>query len=68
MFFFNFEMYSLVINTAKLVNRAVLLEIKIPAPGLIKPVVELLKVEADPIRISVIILKNSFSLMFYISF
>ena len=32
---FNFEMYSLVIKIATLVNKAVLLEILIPAPGLI---------------------------------
>ena len=34
---FNFEKYSIVIKLAILVNKAVLLEIKIPAPGLIKP-------------------------------
>ena len=37
-----------------LVNKGVLLEVKKPAPGLIKPIVELLIIEADPIRISVI--------------
>ena len=34
-------MYSLVIKIAKLVNRAVLDEIIIPAPGLINPIIEL---------------------------
>ena len=35
------------------VNKAVLDEIKLPAPGLIKPIVEELTVEAPPTRISV---------------
>ena len=39
---FNCQMHSLVIKIAILVNRAVLDEIIIPAPGLIKPIVELL--------------------------
>ena len=51
---FNFENFSLLINKAILVNRSVLLEIIIPAPGLIKPIVEELIVEAKPINISVI--------------
>ena len=36
---FNFEIYSLVINIAKLSNKGVLVQIMIPAPGLIKPIV-----------------------------
>ena len=51
----NFESYSLVNETAILVNRAVLHEIILPAPGLIKLIVEELIVEADPVSISVII-------------
>ena len=54
-------MYSLVIKIAILVNKAVLLEIILPAPGLIRPIVEELTVEADPIKISVII-SNTFFL------
>ena len=50
---FTFEIYSIVINIAILVNRAVLLEMIIAAPGLINPIVEELIVEADPINISV---------------
>ena len=38
---FNFDMYSLVIKIATLVNKAVLIEIIIPAPGKIKHIVEL---------------------------
>ena len=48
-------MYSLVIKIAKLVNKAVLLEIILPAPGLINPNVEVLIADPDPIKISVII-------------
>ena len=47
---------------AILVNRVVLLEIILPELGLIKPTVEELIVEADPIKISVII-KNTFFLV-----
>ena len=54
-------MYSLVIKIAILVNRAVLLEIIIPAPGLIKPIVDEPTAAADPTSISVII-NNSFFL------
>ena len=54
-------MYILVIKIAILVNRAVLLGIIIPAPGLIKSIVEELIVGADPINISVII-NNTFFL------
>ena len=54
-------MYSLVTKIAILVNRAVLLEIILPAPGLIKPIIEELLVEADPIKISVTI-NNTFFL------
>ena len=52
---FNLLIYSLVINIAILVTKAVLLEIIIPAPGLIKPIVDELTVKADPTSISVII-------------
>ena len=52
---FNFEIYSFVIKIAILVNRAVLLGIKIPAPGLIKPIVDEPTAETDPTSISVII-------------
>ena len=58
---FNLLIYSLAINTAMLINRAVLLEIILTEPGLIKPIVELLIVEADPINISAIINFNFFS-------
>ena len=58
-------MYSLVIQLAILVNRAVLLELIIPAPGLIKPIVEELTVEADPINISVIVIKIFFNALFF---
>ena len=44
---FTFEMYSLVINKTKLVKKAALLGIILPAPVLIKPIVKLLIVEAD---------------------
>ena len=40
-------MYSFVISIAIDVNKAVLYEIIIPAPGLIKPIVKELIVEAD---------------------
>ena len=52
---FNFEMYSLMIKVAILVNRAVLDDIIIPAPGLINPNVEVLIADPDPINILVII-------------
>ena len=48
-------MYSLVIKIAILVNRAVLDEITIPAPGLISPIVELLIALPPPTSISDII-------------
>ena len=51
---FNFDMYSFVIKIAKLNSKAVLLEIIIPAPGLIKPIVELPTAEADTTSISTI--------------
>ena len=64
-------MYSFVIKIAILVSRAVLLEIINPAPGLIKPIVELLIADPDPIKISVI--NNIFffiqiSILFFIIF
>ena len=43
-------MYSLVIKIAILVNRVVLLEIIRPAPGLIKPSVELPIADPDPTK------------------
>ena len=64
---FNFEICSLVINIAIIVNRAALLETLLPAPGLIKPLVEELIVEADPINNSAIITSIFFYLNFYIS-
>ena len=51
-------MYSFVIKVEILVNRAVLDEIIIPAPGLINPIVELPFADPDPIEVSVIM--NSF--------
>ena len=73
---FNFDICSLVIKIAKLVSKAVLLEIILPAPGLIKPIVEKLIVEATPINISSVVINNtfirlmiySFSLIFNINF
>ena len=62
---FNFEMGSLVINIAILVIKAVLLEIIMPAPGLINPIVEVLIVEALPTSISVII-DNTFFIQLFI--
>ena len=58
---FNFDMYSFVIKTAILINRAVLDEIKIPTPGLNNPIVELPNADPDPIKNSVII-NNTFFL------
>ena len=52
---FNLLIYSLVIKIAILVNRAVPVQILIPAPGLIKPVVELPTAEVVPTSISVMI-------------
>ena len=52
---------SLVIKIAIIVNKAVLLEIIIPAPGLIQPIVELPIADPDPIKISVIF-NNTFFL------
>ena len=57
---FIFEIYSLVINIAILVNKAVIDEITIPAPGLIKPIVKLPITEPDPIKKSVTIHKTFF--------
>ena len=65
---FDFEMYSFVIKIAILVNKAVLLEIIIPAAGLINPNVEELIADPDPIRISLIINNVFFYLNFYTSF
>ena len=60
-------MCSLVINIAIDVNRAVLLEIKMPTEGFIKPIVELPTAEPVPKSISVMI-DNIFFLMIYIFF
>ena len=57
---FTFEMYSLVIKIAILVNRGVLDEITIPAPGLIKAIDELPTADPAPTSISVIININFF--------
>ena len=48
-------MYSFVIKIAILVNSFVVLEKILPAPGLIKPIVDEPTAEADPTSISVII-------------
>ena len=56
-----------VIEIAILVKKAVLLEIIMPAPGLIKPIVELLIADPDPIKISVIINNTFFYLNLFIS-
>ena len=61
-------MYSLVIKIAILVITAVLLEIIIPAPGLIKPIVEELIAEVELIIISVIIIKIFFLFKLLYSF
>ena len=62
---FNFDMYSFVIVIAIDVNRAVLLEKIIPAPGLFKLIAEVPIADPDPTSISVIN-KFSFYLNFYI--
>ena len=54
-------MYSLVIKIAILVNKAVLDEITIRAPGLIKAIAELPAADLAPTNISVII-NNTFFL------
>ena len=59
-------MYSFVIKTAIPVNKAVLLQIIIPAPGLINPNVKELIADPDLIKISVIINNTFFFLNFYI--
>ena len=59
-------MYSFVIKIAILVNKAVLLETIIPAPGLINPNVEVLIGDLDPIKLSIII--NSIFFLFKISY
>ena len=65
--FFNLPIYSFVIKIAILVNKAVLGEITIQAPGLIRPIVELRIVEALPTNISVINNNSLFYSNFYIS-
>ena len=63
---FNFEMYSFVIKIAIPVNKAVLDELIMPAPGLIKPIVEEPIAEADLTSIPVIIKKTFFLFKIYI--
>ena len=60
-------MYSLVIKIAILVNKAVLDEITIPAPGLIRAIDELPTADPAPTRISVII-NNTFFLFKFLYF
>ena len=60
-------MDSLVIELAILVNRAVLGEKIIPAPGLVNPIVEAPTAEALPTSISVII-NNTFFLFTFLYF
>ena len=57
-------MYSFVIKIAILVNKAVLDQIILPAPGLINPIVELPFADPDPIKFSVIINNIFFSFKF----
>ena len=52
---FKFNMYSFMIKVAILVNKAVLLEIIIPTPELIKPHVEQPIADPYPIKFSVIV-------------
>ena len=59
-------MYSLVIKIAIDVNKAVLLEIIILAPGLINPIVEVPTAEALPTSISVILNITFFSIQIVI--
>ena len=63
---FNLLIYSLVIKIAILVKRVVLDEIILPAPGLIKAIVDEPTAEADPTCFSVIF-NNTFFLfkLFY---
>ena len=65
---FNSLIYSLVIRIAIPVNRAVLDEITVPAPGLSKPIVDEPTAEADPTSISVKINNTSFYLNSYTFF
>ena len=64
---FKFEIYSFVIGIARDVNRAVLDEITIPAPGLIKAIEKLPTADEAPTRISVII-SNIFFLFKFLYF
>ena len=57
---FNLLKYSLVITIAILVKRAVLLDIIIPAPGFMRPIVDKPTADADPTSISGIINKIFF--------
>ena len=65
---FNFDLYSLVIRLAILVIKVVLDETKIPALGLINPIVEVPTVDALPARILMLIIRIFFYLNFYILF
>ena len=60
-------MYSVVINIAIDVNKAVLDGIILPAPELINPIVELSIADPDPIKISVTI-NNIFFLFIFLYF
>ena len=61
-------MYSFVINIAINVNKAVLDEIIILVPGLMKPIVELPNADLDPIKVSVIINNTLFLYKFFYFF
>ena len=61
-------MYSFVINIAIDVNKAVLDEIIILAPGLIKPILELPIADHNPIKILVIINITFFLFKFFYFF
>ena len=61
---FNFDIYSFVIKIALLV----LIEIIIPAPGIIKPIVELPIVDPDPIKISISVIINNIFFLFDLYF
>ena len=65
--FSSFDMYSFVIKIAILLNRAVVDEIKKPAPRLINPFAELPIADPDPVRTSVII-HNFFFLFKFLYF
>ena len=61
-------MYSFVNSIAIDVTQAVLDEIIIPTDGLKFPIVEVVMVEADPTKISVLFINTFFYLKFYTSY